>query len=134
MTGIVDEAVTPSIIDIYFASTNYEEEDQDGNNDRALIRFEFLEILVRIVRGKYIERKRLTSISEGLTKLLTEHVLPSKDKYCTWQSFRDNYLWEFHVNEILEANIYLLENLYQKLSKTKTKKSTRAAFSRSKLL
>lgn len=84
MAGIIDEAVTPSVLDIYFASTNFEEEDQDGNNDRALIRFEFLEILVRIVRGKYIERKRLTSISEGLKKLLNEHVLPSKDKYFTW--------------------------------------------------
>ena len=57
--NLCDEKITPSILDIYFASTNFEETEQEGNDDRALIRFEFLEILVRIVRGKYIETKKL---------------------------------------------------------------------------
>ena len=68
--NLCDEKITPSILDIYFASTNFEETDQEGNDDRALIRFEFLEILVRIVRGKYIETKKLKTLAEGLEKLL----------------------------------------------------------------
>jgi hypothetical protein len=62
-TGIIDQTITPSILDVYFAATNFEENDQDGNDDKALIRFEFIEILIRIVRGKYIETKKLTSLA-----------------------------------------------------------------------
>ena len=119
--NLCDEKITPSILDIYFASTNFEETDQEGNDDRALIRFEFLEILVRIVRGKYIETKKLKTIAEGLEKLLSEHVLPTKDAVYTWTHFRENILWEYHVNELFEANRNLLENLYQSLKSKNTK-------------
>ena len=119
--NLCDEKITPSILDIYFASTNFEETDQEGNDDRALIRFEFLEILVRIVRGKYIETKKLKTMAEGLEKLLSEHVLPTKDAVYTWTHFRENILWEYHVNELFEANRNLLENLYQSLKSKKTK-------------
>ena len=110
--NLCDEKITPSILDIYFASTNFEETDQEGNDDRALIRFEFLEILVRIVRGKYIETKRLKTVAEGLEKLLQEHILPTKDAVYMWSSFRENILWEYHVNELFETNRTLIENLY----------------------
>ena len=53
-------------MDIYFTATNFEEDDQEGNDDRALIRFEFLEILIRIVRGKYVETKKEKTIAAGL--------------------------------------------------------------------
>ena len=119
--NLCDEKITPSILDIYFASTNFEETDQEGNDDRALIRFEFLEILVRIVRGKYIETKRLKTIAEGLEKLLSEHILPTKDAVYTWTTFRENILWEYHVNELFETNRNLLENLYQSLKNKNTK-------------
>ena len=43
------------IIDTYFKATNFEEVVYDSNASDSLVRFEFLEILVRIARGKYIE-------------------------------------------------------------------------------
>jgi len=85
-------------LDIAFAATNYEEDEQDGNDDRALIRFEFAEILVRMVKSKYIETKKLTSYSEGLNKIIEEHILPMHDLYCTWRNFRYEHLWDFDVN------------------------------------
>ena len=103
---IIDHKITPSILDIYFTATNFEEEDQDGNDDRALIRFEFIEILVRIVRGKYLETKRMTSISKGMEKMIKDHVLPMKDKFFTWQKFREEHLWTYHVNELYETNMW----------------------------
>ena len=80
-SGMIDGKLTSSTIDVYFTATNFEEEDQDGNDDRALIRFEFLEILVRIVRGKYIETQKETSLAEGLERLIREHIVPMHDKY-----------------------------------------------------
>ena len=56
--GIFDSHFTPRVLDIAFAAVNFEEEEQDGNDDRALIRFEFSEILVRMVKTKYIETKK----------------------------------------------------------------------------
>ena len=64
--------------------------------------------MVRIVRGKYIETKKMKSLSAGLERLLKEHILPTKDVLCTWQSFRVNHLWEYRVNELLEANLDLI--------------------------
>lgn len=78
-----------------------------------------LEILVRIVRGKYIESKRLTNMAEGLEKLIQEHILPMHDKHFEWQSFRDKHLWTFHVNEILEKNLDMIERVYEKLKNLK---------------
>ena len=108
-SGITDDIITASILDIYFTATNFEESDQGGNDDRALIRFEFLEILVRIVRGKYIETKKMNSLGRGLEKLIVEHVILVKDVHYTWQKFREDHLWTFHVNELFEANYHLLE-------------------------
>jgi len=45
-------------IDMYFIATNVELEDQEGNDDLSLCRFEFFEILVRIARGKFLEVKK----------------------------------------------------------------------------
>ena len=76
---------------------------------------------MRIVRGKYIETKKMKSVSAGLEKLLNEHILPTKDTLCTWQSFREKHLWEYRVNELLEANLDLIQRLYDHLQTKKTK-------------
>ncbi len=68
------------IIDTYFKATNFEEEDQDNNDDFALNRFEFLEVLVRIARGKYVETGQETQTSVALMKLLQTHILPMQAK------------------------------------------------------
>lgn len=61
--GITDKKMHSGIIDTYFKATNYEEQDQDNNDDNAIIRFEFFEILVRIAKGKFMDfgkEKQLT--------------------------------------------------------------------------
>ena len=75
--GIVDKNVNSSIIDMYFKATNFEEIDQDNNDDFALNRFEFMEILVRIAKGKYMDfGGKEKSISYALMKLMQSHILP----------------------------------------------------------
>ena len=85
-------------MDIAFAAVNFEEEEQDGNDDRALIRFEFSEILVRMVKPKYLDTKKCSSYSEGLQKIIKNHILPMHDKIYPVHSFRKDELWEFEVN------------------------------------
>ena len=105
-------------MDIAFAATNFEEEDQEGNDDRALIRFEFFEILIRMVQTKYIETKKISSLSEGLKKMINDHIIPMQDVYCQWKSFRKEHLYEYHVNLLFEKNMSLLESLYDSIRKS----------------
>ena len=51
--GFTDKTFNNSRVDQLFIATNFEEEAQDENPDKALIRFEFIELLVRIAREKY---------------------------------------------------------------------------------
>ena len=50
---VFDEKCKMADVDRCFVVTNYEEEDIPENPDRALNRYEFLEILVRIADIKY---------------------------------------------------------------------------------
>ena len=46
------------------------------NDDNALVRFEFIEILVRIAKVRYIETGEETQLALALEKLLQEKILP----------------------------------------------------------
>lgn len=87
LAGVPDKAVSPLILDIYFKAVNFEEgEDQEGNDDNSLIRFEFFEILVRIAKGKYVETKKVMNLAEATEKLINDHILQLADnqKVMTW--------------------------------------------------
>ena len=51
--NFVDKQLKSRDIDRLFVATNYEEGEQDGNPDNQLVRFEFIEMLVRIAKEKY---------------------------------------------------------------------------------
>ena len=53
-------------IDRIFIATNVELEDQEANDDRSLCRFEFYEIIIRMAKRKYFERKIVSTMSEAL--------------------------------------------------------------------
>lgn len=54
LSKIIDgKAVTEESVIVLFIAANYELEDQGDNPDQALIRFEFIELLVRIAIEKY---------------------------------------------------------------------------------
>lgn len=50
--------------------------ESDANDDDALVRFEFLEVLVRIAFLKYIAGREMTDASDAVARLLEEIVLP----------------------------------------------------------
>ena len=78
--GILNKQLTSSVLDTYFKATNYEEIDQENNDDNAIIRFEFLEILVRIARGKYIDFGKDKRLDYSMTKLVQQHIMPMSSK------------------------------------------------------
>jgi len=54
---IVDENLDIKTIDRIFIATNYEEVEQEDNPDRDLCRYEFYEILARLAKEKYFNKK-----------------------------------------------------------------------------
>ena len=67
----MDNRLNSGIIDTYFKATNYELTDEHNqNDDDALCRYEFLEILIRIARGKYIDTGIEKNIAHAFSILL----------------------------------------------------------------
>ena len=114
---IPDQAVTPSVLDVYFTATNFEVVEAEGNDDRALCRFEFVEILARIARGKYLDTGKCATYAAGVAKLLEEHILPMRDKLEPWQPFREQHLWNTPVNDLLLVNLPLLKKVFAKMQR-----------------
>lgn len=108
---IYDKNVLLATIDRIFIATNVEIEKNDDNPDKALQRFEFYEILVRVAQFKFKDPGICPTYAEGLTKLLNENIFPNAlpDR---WQEFRDEELWTMDVNDILEANLDGLKKVY----------------------
>ena len=75
-------------------------EQNNLNPDNALVRFEFYEILLRIVGARFKDPGYANSYAEGFEKLI-----PYLVQKHPWQEFRDEKLWTLEVNDVMEANI-----------------------------
>lgn len=114
---LMDNNVTQTMIDLAFIATNYEEEEQQVNDDNSLLRYEFLEILLRLSKEKYMTDGRCTTMAQSFKKMIEEVIL--KYKGYSWQPFRDKELWTLEVNDTLEANLAGITKLYKLYCKKK---------------
>ena len=62
--------MTKAGVVVLFIASNYEIDDQDDNPDSALIRFEYIELIVRIAIEKYKKTKIFQSAWEALEQCL----------------------------------------------------------------
>ena len=104
-----DKNMSMAQIEREFIATNFEisKSDQAENPDRQLIRFEFIELLVRIANIKIMQKRKGITIAEAFKILLREN-LSKAPEGAEWQGFRDQSLWTIEVNDVLEPN---LENI-----------------------
>lgn len=61
--------------------TNSGKEKNLRNPDRALIRYSFMEILVRLAADKYIKTKQLTSYTEAFSAILKDGLEKKLNEY-----------------------------------------------------
>lgn len=69
-SGIADSNIHAGIVDTLFKACNFEETEQEGNDDNALCRFEFLEMVVRLAKAKFMDFGSMTSLSEAVERLI----------------------------------------------------------------
>lgn len=67
-------------IDQFFISTNFEAENQENNPDKSLIRFEFIELLVRVAKAKYLDAGTTSTIADAFEHLLETNILPLREQ------------------------------------------------------
>ena len=70
-------------LDLCFVETNVEVGKAAkgvDNPDKALTRFEWLEIMVRIAKAKFVKSKKCATVAEAVQRLFVEHALPALRK------------------------------------------------------
>jgi len=130
-TDIVDDSskfVKTADLDTLFIVTNLEKDKNSAksklNPDRALTRFEFMEILIRIAIAKYTKDGPMLSPSEAVNKLLVENVsLAPPIAQLDSDLFRKERLYKEATDDVLRDNLPLIKalyNYYKGLGRNKT--------------
>ena len=111
---LLDDGVSPpfnlSSLDRAYIAASYTQNASDPPN---MIRFEFLEALVRIADSRFIATKQIKTYEEATKKLIEEFVLPNFKPVEGWQDWRDKELWTLDINDLLKANLDKLKRIHQ---------------------
>ena len=117
---IVDSAFRLSDLDFNMKGALYSETRNSRSPPNALIRFQFMEILVRIGIDKYYRSGIVPCHSEAVIMLIETNIIPNLKHI-----FSDKWRFERYINEacdiVLKANRHLLKNVYGKYSVKKVK-------------
>ena len=125
-----NKAINKGALDRLFVEANVEGEEQedddvgDANADRALMRFELLELYVRIAVAKFMLTKRVqgkyNGVVEAMTILINDHVVP-----CTGEGscnaglhhiddWRREHLYNVETEAVLLSNKKVLKAIFDK--------------------
>ncbi|KAL4499138.1 hypothetical protein ABPG72_017040 [Tetrahymena utriculariae] len=114
--------IKSSDIEFNFIATNAQKEKHPRNPDKALIRFQFMEVLVRLAFDKYIKNKTFSSFSEAFKQILNEEdllkvLMASNDP----QKWRENRLWTTQCDTLIKNNMEFFKKIYEKFAGSRNK-------------
>jgi hypothetical protein len=114
------KALSLSDVDRKFIATNSSSLDLKSktNPEKALVRFQFMEVLARIAERKYIEGGVTKSHSEACKLLFQDGVLDVIGRYDA-HKWRERY-WNEQCDGIYKAYVPVLQYLYKKYSGART--------------
>ena len=115
---IVDKNLSQQDIDRIFIAVNFEEVDLEANDDKSLCRYEFLEIMVRMAKQKYLDKGTADTMAEAVNRLITQYIIPNTCEIMPWQAFRDNELWNLEIDDLFKANAEGIIAIYKKFKKS----------------
>ena len=121
-TGIVDgNLLKLSDVDFEFIATKAGIKNVNLNPERWLVRYQFMEIFVRIALHKYFKQQKDVNEKDKITqsmavkKLFEEELLPIFESY-DWNRWRIEKLWTKHNDELVKANFKNIKRLYDMYS------------------
>ena len=105
-----------NVIDRLFIATNVEAIEMADNADRALCRFEFFEIIVRIAIAKFIENGHCQTVSAAVEMFLENYLMRFRAEKLEGQPWRDFDLWTIEIDAFYKANMKNILKLFNLLS------------------
>jgi len=84
-------------------------------NKSGFVRSEFIEVLVRTSKFKFLETGICPTYHEAFNHLIENFIKPNFI-LLPWQGFRLNELWTLEVNDVLETNMGGLKKLFKHYS------------------
>ena len=97
------------------------------NTDDSMLRFQFMELLVRLAKAKYIRTGEMKSYAKAMNELVYTFFnnFYVKEIESTWgsMSWREHSLFIEDSCNILQINLALLKTLYNKYSNNKDRKA-----------
>jgi hypothetical protein len=113
---IIDSTYLLSDLGVNMNSTLIQKEKgQLYNPGNSLVRYEFLEIIIRVAADKYIRTKQCQSYHEAFTRLYNEHLSNVMSKFSSQKWRLQNY-WVEEVDWVLKTHKTLLVALFNKYS------------------
>jgi hypothetical protein len=120
-TGIIDSKFGLSDIDFNMKATLYSEiKNNPRNPANALVRFQWLEIIVRIAIDKYYKTGICDYHKDAVKMLMDTHLLPVMKQYSSEEWRWDLYICE-EVDLVLKAYLPILQYIYKRYSGGKCK-------------
>ncbi len=112
--GLLDRQVNFSVIDRLFIAVNVDIEGANtmDNLGRALCRYEFLEILVRIAGAKFKDTGIRKTYRESLELLLASMI--DLNEPPAINEFRKTEIWTLPIDDLLRANLEGLRKVYSR--------------------
>eukprot|EP01017_Pseudomicrothorax_dubius_P005020 TRINITY_DN11162_c0_g1_i1.p1 TRINITY_DN11162_c0_g1~~TRINITY_DN11162_c0_g1_i1.p1 ORF type:complete len:422 (+),score=86.12 TRINITY_DN11162_c0_g1_i1:71-1267(+) len=118
--NLLDDTFKLSDLDLKFIATNSSEIKTKNNPDRALTRFKFMEIMVRIAEDKYIKAGLSPNFEDAVGNLIRDCLEPYVTQFNA-QKFRDEVYWKEEVDFVYKSYLQLVNQIYKKYSGRKSK-------------
>lgn len=109
---IYDRFLTTPEVDQSFIAANYQSTKLENNDEHNLVRYEFVELLVRLAKVKYFDKKVHTSLALSVRIFLENFVFANNLEAMPWQRFRDEQLWTVEIDQIFKANRAGVDELF----------------------
>ncbi|CAD8053199.1 unnamed protein product [Paramecium primaurelia] len=104
----------------YLATISGTEKGNYRKPERGMVRFQFLEMFVRIAEDKYIKNGIAKSFEEALQWMWNDHLKEEFNKYNT-QIFRDTKFWNEQCDLCMKHYKTILDSIYIRYSVKKVK-------------
>lgn len=114
--NIIDNLYGPSDLGVNLNSTLIQKEKgQVYNPGNSLVRYEFLEIIIRVAGDRYIRNKLCSTYLEGFNRIIKEHLWPVLNKFTSDKWRTEKYFCE-EVDIVLKVNKSIFQALFKKYS------------------
>ena len=110
-----DPKIPQATVDRAFTAANFEMEKVEGNMNpaEALQRFEFLEIVVRLAKAKYLETGMTKTFADAVNMLYLQNIQKYDRISEEWNGWRNKHLYTIQVSDLMEPNLPGLKKLYE---------------------